>query len=809
MNDNRTQSLTHSLQANIVQPIEQSITSSPCRAPTFALSQTEFFDFLAISSQEAFSYVMTDNIDGYYAGSTYQSSSASKYYHKKNGYLGDYSATIADLCCDQSQALSARFLPYGVEHHYAFGSDCFSLIQGKRLACITLNAKQPALMVLKPELNLPLTQCIVHLRDTTWVYEIPAAYRAEGDPCYLAISANQEVTLCEKNSSATPTPISKNKSSHTQLTITTNAKTTELHIYFSFTHTLEEAVEQAVTAVQQHAFEQNKRIIYQFLTQNMLWCNDLEYNKALMWARFSGRSMINQEFGYSGIWAGLPWFKDGWGRDTFIALPGICLVNGDFATAKSIIEDFAHLQETHPDSIHYGRIPNRVTTDCHIIYNTTDGTPWMIREALEYLNYSGDTHFIDNLYPILKHFITGVERHYLADDGCMLHRDPDTWMDAKIKGQLPWSPRGPKANDIQALWYESLLVGITLAQQLGDFISAERWQDMAQKVKQSFTEKFWDRSKQCLADRLDHADNPDWAIRPNQLMTITIPQQQPLFTEEYAAAILTQATEHLLFPWGICSLDQHHPEFHPYHDKRNEYHKDAAYHNGTIWGWNAGFTISALTRFNQTELAYQLTKQLTHQVLHQGHRGTMSENLDAYQIATEKLVESGTYSQAWSVAEFSRNAQQDYLGYKPEMLKQTLTLSPKFPSEWKEVSARVPFGSGYYLDIIWHLQGNEQQLEVIPSQSFPDLKLHLNLPVTDQQNWHIETNLGERLAINYSAQQCQSHQSVKATLVTIPSWIPYPLSFCQPDWTLTHTALQEQDFLLHKRRQENLSTAHD
>lgn len=796
MNTHRTESLTHSLQTNIAQPMEQSMTSSPCLAPTFALSQAELFDFLAISSQEALAYMMTDNIDGYYVGSTYQSSSTNKYHHKKNGYLGDYSATIAEHRCDKSQALTARFLPYGVEHHYAFGSDCFSLIQGKRLACITLNAKQPALMTLKPELNLPLNQCIVHLSDTAWVYEIPAAYRTEGAPCYLAISASQSVTLCENHSPA-------------RLTITTNAKTTTLHIYFSFTHTLEDAVEQAATAVQQQAFEQNKRTIYQFLTQNMLWCNHHEYNKALMWARFSGHSMINQEFGYSGIWAGLPWFKDGWGRDTFIALPGICLVNGDFATAKSIIEDFARLQETRPDSVHYGRIPNRVSSDSQIIYNTTDGTPWMIRELLEYLNYSGDTAFASKLYPVLKHFISGVERHYLADDGCMLHRDPDTWMDAKIEGQIPWSPRGPKANDIQALWYESLQVGVTLAQLLGDATSADHWQCMAQKVKQSFTEKFWDSSKLRLADRLDHTDHPDWTIRPNQLMTITIPQQQPLFTEEYAAAILIQATENLLFPWGICSLNQHHPEFHPYHDNRSEYHKDAAYHNGTIWGWNAGFTISALTRFNQTELAYQLTKQLTHQVLHQGHRGTMSENLDAYQISTEKLVESGTYSQAWSVSEFARNAQQDYLGYRPQMLQQTLTLAPRFPNEWNEVSARVPFGSSHHLDIIWHRQGIDQHIEIIPSQSFPELKLHLNLLVTDNQHWHIETNLGGKMSIRYSKQQYDSHPKMQAALVTMPSWIPYPLTFCQPDWTLTHSALQEQNFLLNKRRRENLSTAHD
>ncbi|MCO7034734.1 glycogen debranching protein, partial [Vibrio paracholerae] len=192
--------------------------------------------------------------------------------------------------------------------------------------------------------------------------------------------------------------------------------------------------------------------------------------------------------------------------------------------------------------------------------------------------------------------------------------------------------------------------------------------------------------------------------------------------------------------------------------------------------------------------------QLTHQVLHQGHRGTMSEYLDAYQISTEKLVESGTYSQAWSVSEFARNAQQDYLGYRPQMLQQTLTLAPRFPNEWNEVSARVPFGSRHHLDIIWHRQGIDQHIEIIPSQSFPELKLHLNLLVTDNQHWHIETNLGGKFSIRYSKQQYDSHPKMQATLVTIPSWIPYPLTFCRPDWTLTHSALQEQNFLLNKRR---------
>ncbi|WP_236534424.1 amylo-alpha-1,6-glucosidase [Vibrio vulnificus] len=84
------------------------------------------------------------------------------------------------------------------------------------------------------------------------------------------------------------------------------------------------------------------------------------------------------------------WFKDCWGRDTFIALSGTSLINGLFDEAKAIISNFASMQKSDLDDVNHGRIPNRVTSKTNIIYNTTDGTPWMIREIMEYLHYSGD-----------------------------------------------------------------------------------------------------------------------------------------------------------------------------------------------------------------------------------------------------------------------------------------------------------------------------------------------------------------------------------------------------------------------------------
>lgn len=168
----------------------------------------------------------------------------------------------------------------------------------------------------------------------------------------------------------------------------------------------------------------HQNAVFEFLTKNYFWCDDLEYNRAVMWARLASRTFVNKELG-TGIWAGLPWFKDCWGRDTFIALPGTSLVNGEFDEARDIITNFASMQLDDLKDKNHGRIPNRVTSETNIIYNTTDGTPWMIREIFEYINYSGDTQFAQQMLPIIERFIEGVEKHYLDDDGLMRHRDPD------------------------------------------------------------------------------------------------------------------------------------------------------------------------------------------------------------------------------------------------------------------------------------------------------------------------------------------------------------------------------------------------
>jgi hypothetical protein len=423
------------------------------------------------------------------------------------------------------------------------------------------------------------------------------------------------------------------------------------------------------------------------LTRAWLATEDEDYNRALFWAAASARSFVTEEFG-TGLWAGLPWFKDNWGRDTFIALPGTLLCTGDYPTARAVLENFARYQNLDPRDRNRGRIPNRVNAH-EILYNTVDGTPWLIRELDEYQRHTDDREAALGLRPLVRRYVDGALASYVDADGLMRHDDADTWMDARIAGNQPWSPRGNRAVEIQALWIEALEVGRRLAEAAGDDDEARMYGRLALQARGAFDRRFVVQG--LLVDRVSAQNVPDRSLRPNALMLALVNRELPV-DESVLEATTRKLTETLLTPWGILSLDPAHPDFHPRHENPARWHKDAAYHNGTIWGWNAGFAVSALNRYGWQDRSWELTRELARQILEDGCVGTMGELVDALPGADGKPVPTGTFSQAWSVSEFVRNAYQDYLGYHPDLPRGELRFRPALPTAWTEVRARLPYG---------------------------------------------------------------------------------------------------------------------
>lgn len=431
---------------------------------------------------------------------------------------------------------------------------------------------------------------------------------------------------------------------------------------------------------------QRKERIERVLNNSYVRTNNERLDKALHWAMVSMDALIMNQV-KKGIFAGLPWFANYWGRDSFIALPGATLVTGNFSDAKEILRSFAEWQETNPKSPNYGRIPNIVTTST-MQYNTADGTPRFVMALNEYLKYSGDTTFVKELYPVVKRSIEGSLSYHVDKHGFLTHGDAETWMDA-VGPEGPWSPRGSRANDIQALWFQQLKAGEEMAELIGDTPSKKRWGTIKTAVMANFKKYFADSSTGLIADHLNSDGTQDHQLRPNQIFS--------LYMADNHFDIFKTITEKLVYPYGVASLSQEDENFHPYHHYSPYYVQDAAYHNGIVWTWLAGAWIDVAVNHGLSDLAFQVTDNMTHQILDRGAVGTLSELLDAAprpgEPANNEPRLSGTFSQAWSLAEFIRVWYQDYLGVSVDAPKHTITLAPKLPSAITQAKFAVAVGT--------------------------------------------------------------------------------------------------------------------
>ena len=342
--------------------------------------------------------------------------------------------------------------------------------------------------------------------------------------------------------------------------------------------------------------------------------------------------------------------------------------------AKEILLNFARFQNNDPESKYFGRIPNRAQPT-GIIYNTTDGTPRFVIEILDYIRYSGDQSIIAEVYPVIKRSIEGSRKFWVDNDGYLTHEEEDTWMDAMKDGR-PCSPRGNRANDIQSLWYQQLLASAWFAEVMEEQEIAHQWRELAEKLRENFNRDFFHDSFDYMADRLTATGETDFKLRPNQLYAFEL-----LDDDLQKAHIAKKVWESLVYPWGVASLSQYDDDFHPYHEHWEYYHKDEAYHNGTVWLWNNGMAMQRLIEAGQKDVAYQLFRNINEMALRYGAVGSLSENADAIPLpGASRIRLTGAFLQAWSNAEQLRVWYQYFLGIRPDVLKNELYVNPCIPA---------------------------------------------------------------------------------------------------------------------------------
>lgn len=362
------------------------------------------------------------------------------------------------------------------------------------------------------------------------------------------------------------------------------------------------------------------------------------------------------------VLAGLPWFTD-WGRDTMIAFTGLTLCTKRFKEAEEILLTFARY-------ICHGIVPNMFPDDnMPPLYNTVDASLWYFYAVYQYLNYNSaaeaETFVKEQIFPHLKEIVSAYEKGtdfsiYMEDDG-LIHAgsglDQITWMDVRV-GDWVATPRHGKPVEINALWYNALRIMESLCEKFDEGASAYRTR--ANQVKESFNAKFWDSSNQCLFDVVD-GDEPDDHIRPNQIYAVSLPFS--LLPEEQEKAVVALVEKELFVGCGLRSLAPDHPDYHGIYCGALA-KRDAAYHQGTAWGFLLGGFFSAYMKVNHhsssaAENAVHMLEPVRKHLSDSGCIGSISEIFDGDAPHNPR----GCYAQAWSVGEVLRCYCEDILPY--------------------------------------------------------------------------------------------------------------------------------------------------
>jgi len=352
------------------------------------------------------------------------------------------------------------------------------------------------------------------------------------------------------------------------------------------------------------------------------------------------------------IVAGYPWFTD-WGRDTFIALRGLCLATNRLADASAILLEWA-------GAVSQGMLPNRFPDGGEAPeFNSVDASLWYVVAVQALLQRA--TRASGILTPAqrltLEAAITEIVSGYAAGTRFGIRMDADgllsagvdgvqlTWMDARV-GDRVITPRIGKPVEVQALWLNAVDAVAPLD---------GRWDDVLARGRLAFAEKFWNERLGRLADVVDVNHVPgarDDSFRPNQILAVG---GLPLALIEGARArrIVDQVEAHLLTPAGLRSLAPGEPGYAAAYVGDSSA-RDAVYHQGTVWPWLIGPFVEAWVRVrgNAAKARKEARARFVQPLIAQAQ--SLGGHLPEIADAEAPFAPKGCPFQAWSLGEILR-----------------------------------------------------------------------------------------------------------------------------------------------------------
>lgn len=370
---------------------------------------------------------------------------------------------------------------------------------------------------------------------------------------------------------------------------------------------------------------------------------------ALRLVKSADQFIVDREStGGKSIMAGYPFFAD-WGRDTMIAMVGLSISTRRFEDAKNIFRTFIKYCSK-------GLMPNMFPEGGNEpLYNTVDASLLFIGAVYEYYLESSDLEFVREAYPIMQDIIAwyrkGTDYHIrMEEDGLIAAGnglEQVTWMDVRFGDILP-TPRHGKPVEINAYWYNDLRI-MSYFSNLLDAPDAS-YDSLADMVRESFCRQFWNEKERCLKD-LVSGEPADEQIRCNQIWAVSLPFT--MLSRDQEIKVVDKVFEKLYTPYGLRTLSPEDKDFQALYGG-SHFHRDMAYHQGTVWPFPIGGYYLAYLKVNDYSRAAadKVREQLLviEACLREGCVGQIAEIYDG----GNPTISHGCFAQAWSVSEILR-----------------------------------------------------------------------------------------------------------------------------------------------------------
>lgn len=404
------------------------------------------------------------------------------------------------------------------------------------------------------------------------------------------------------------------------------------------------------------------------------------------------------EPGFRALRAGLPWYADAWGRDVAWMLPAVLWLN-DAGWAEDTLRTIFRYQAGSRQPLvgaEAGELPMQVAPGPVFLFGTSDTTLYYPECLRRYVAHTGDVDGLaGDLREPLRRLAGWIDAKTDATTGLLRNggevealRDATEGagrvsfgIDAPDTTIWDSADRRDHAVDLQVLAVRAHRALADLAELRGEEADARAALLRADRLAATLPERYAWPEEDYLLDSVRSDGAPVRRLRPNALLAVV----DGLLSAGGARAVVRRAArDDLTTPWGVRTLSAKDRAFDP-----------GSYHEGPVWPIATAWAASAALRAGETALGVDYLRTVAR--MFAGEDGLANE---CYR-GDAPVPRNSCCLLGFSVGPFLAALFDDLWGIRPDLARARVTVTPRFPPDWRHARAEhLRLGEGR-LDLAW------------------------------------------------------------------------------------------------------------